>query len=65
MKSAQVVLSNTSSVNGMLEKALKHRAADFDLKDRRENGPSFDGCGNPIQQIKPDKKLMEQKVVTI
>jgi len=65
MKAAQVILSNTSSINSMLEKALKHRAADFDLEDRWENGPSFDRCGNPIQQIKPDKKFMEQDIVIV
>ena len=65
MKAAQIILNNTSSVNSMLEKALKHRAADFDLKDRWENGPSYDGGGNPIQKIQPDKKLMEEGVITI
>ena len=65
MKAAQIILNNTSSINGMLEKALKHRAADFDLKDRFENGPSYDGCGNSIQKIKPGKKLMDKGVITI
>lgn len=65
MKAAQIILNNTSSVNSMLEKAIKHRAADFDLKQRWENGPSFDGGGNPIQKMKRDKKIIDQDVVIV
>ena len=49
MKAALGVLSNTASVNNMLEKCLKHRVADFDLHERFEQqGWTYDSNGNRI-----------------
>ena len=38
LKAALGVLNATASVNGMLEKGLRHRAADFDLQQRWGEG---------------------------
>jgi len=65
MKAAQIVLNNTSSINGMLEKALKHRLGDFDLKQRFENGTSYDGNGDPIQKIQPMKLSKKNAVILV
>jgi hypothetical protein len=54
MKAAIGVLGAMSAVNGVLEKSLQHRVADFDLK-QRFSGPTFtyDSVGNPYPSYKP------------
>jgi hypothetical protein len=50
VKAALGVLNSTASVNGMLEKALKHRVADFDLNHRfADQGFTYDMNGNLCQ----------------
>lgn len=50
IKAALGVLGATASVNGALEKGLKHRIADFDLRERfNDTGWSYDQNGNPIE----------------
>ncbi|PTQ65045.1 putative insertion element HTH domain-containing protein [Nitrosomonas oligotropha] len=67
IKAALGVLGVTSSINGMLEKALKHRVADFDLQQRWDNGSSFDMNGNPCEPCCPSYKTnaIDDKVITI
>jgi hypothetical protein len=48
MKAALGILSTTASVNGMLEKGLKHREGDFSLQERWDRGSTFDSSGNRI-----------------
>ncbi|WP_430232287.1 hypothetical protein [Nitrosomonas communis] len=50
IKAALGVLGAMASVNGTLEKALKHKIADFDLSKRfNDTGWSYDQNGNPIE----------------
>lgn len=50
IKAALGVLSAMASVNGALEKGLKHRVADFDLKHRfTDQSFTYDMNGNPCQ----------------
>lgn len=58
MKAALGVLGTMASVNNTLEKSLKHRAGDFDLKERW-SGPAFtfDSNGNPIQAVQKSSEL--------
>lgn len=54
MKAALGVLNSMSAVNGVLEKGLQLRAADFDLQGRwSEQAFTFDSSGNPIQNRSP------------
>ncbi len=48
MRAALGILSTTASVNGMLEKGLKHREGDFALQERWDRGSTFDSSGNRI-----------------
>ncbi len=48
LKAALGVLSATASVNGMLEKSLRHRAADFDLPERWGDSFTYNGSGEPV-----------------
>jgi len=51
MKAAISVMSIMPSINVALEKSLKHRVADFDLKDRwGEPGCTYDSSCNPCQR---------------
>ena len=48
MKAALGVLNSMGSVNGALERGLRHRAGDFDLSQRFSNlGYTYDSGGNP------------------
>lgn len=47
MKAAVAVLGAMPSVNGILEKSLRHRVGDFDLEQRWGEGFTFDSSGNP------------------
>ncbi|SFM42875.1 phBC6A51 family helix-turn-helix protein [Nitrosomonas communis] len=50
IKAALGVLGAMASVNGVLEKALKHRIGDFDLNHRfTDQAFTFDMDGNPCQ----------------
>ena len=53
MKAATGILNAMPSVNGVLEKGLQHRAADFDLR-KRWSGPvlTHDGSGNPYPSLR-------------
>lgn len=52
MKAALGVLSAMSSVNAALERSLRHRVADFDLKQRfSDQAFTFDGSGNRYPTI--------------
>lgn len=54
IKAAIGVLNAMPSVNSALEKSLKHRAADFDLRERWDDiGFSYDINGDPIQRSQP------------
>ncbi|MDV6341122.1 phBC6A51 family helix-turn-helix protein [Nitrosomonas sp. Is24] len=54
IKAALGVLNAMASVNGALEKGLKHRVADFDLRERwGDMGYSYDQNGDPIQKSHP------------
>mgnify|MGYP000916687192 FL=1 len=48
IKAALGVLSATASVNGMLEKGLRHRLADFDLKQRWGESFTYNGSGEAV-----------------
>lgn len=53
MKAALGVLANASSINNMLEKSLKNRVADFDLKNRfSEQSFTYDSNGDKYEIIK-------------
>jgi len=53
MKAALGVLANAAAVNHMLEKSLKNRDADFDLKNRfSEQSFTYDENGDRCEPIK-------------
>lgn len=55
IKAALGVLNAMASVNGALEKGLKHRVADFDLKHRfDEQVLTYDMNENPSQPLLPE-----------
>lgn len=50
MKAALGVLGATASVNGMLEKSLRHRVADFRLQERWGDSFTYNGSGENCSQ---------------
>jgi len=48
MKAALGVLNATASVNGMLEKSLRHRVADFDLQERWGDSFNHSSSGESV-----------------
>ena len=63
IKAAIGVLNAMPSVNGALEKGLKHRVADFDLRERwNDIGFSYDINGDPIQKSHP---LSSESIIEI
>ena len=64
LKAALGVLGTMASVNSALEKSLKNRVADFDLR-QRFTGPvyTYDESGNRYQRVECSYNLMQDEIV--